>query len=85
MHSPRQSSGPPSRPSPSPSLLVLYKGQNTFGTTVSKTFFRLCVNKAETVNLGINCYQVVESGYERFAQYLVVYGRGGKTVGRWMR
>ena len=69
-------------------VAVLYKGNNLYGTTVSKSFRRSMSSSIVSVSVNIPSYRVVEdSRGKRYAQYLVVYSQGGhaRTVGVWKR
>jgi len=74
-------------------LTVYAKGDNVFGTTVSKSFARPSVNGelvmgVDTVNISVASYRVVESEKRgRHAQFLVIYREGGvrDTIGVWKR
>jgi hypothetical protein len=74
-------------------LTVLVRGDNVFGTTVSKSFARSTSANGlpvsvDTVNISIASYRVVEKrGQGKFAQYLVIYREGSvrDTVGVWKR
>mmetsp|Transcript_32615 Transcript_32615/g.49910 ORF Transcript_32615/g.49910 Transcript_32615/m.49910 type:complete len:368 (-) Transcript_32615:288-1391(-) len=73
-------------------LTVLVRGDNVFGTTVSKSFPRAgpkgVISGVDTVNISIASYRVVESKQRgKYAQYLVVYREGSfqDTVGVWKR
>jgi hypothetical protein len=74
-------------------LTVLARGDNVFGTTVSKSFARSTSANGlpasvVTVNISIASYRVVEKrGQGKFAQYLVIYREGSvrDTVGVWKR
>mmetsp|Transcript_11546 Transcript_11546/g.26787 ORF Transcript_11546/g.26787 Transcript_11546/m.26787 type:complete len:680 (+) Transcript_11546:277-2316(+) len=74
-------------------LIVYAKGDNVFGTTVSKSFARPSINGelvsgVDTVNISIASYRVVESKKRgKHAQFLVIYREGGirDTIGVWKR
>lgn len=73
-------------------LTVLIKGDNVFGTTVSKSFVRSndhgTMAGIDTINIGIASYRVVESKkHGKFAQFLVIYREGNilNTMGIWKR
>lgn len=71
-------------------LTVLVRGDNVFGTTVSKSFARPGGPLAgvDTVNISIASYRVVESKHDgKYAQFLVIYREGSirDTVGIWKR
>mmetsp|Transcript_45256 Transcript_45256/g.109545 ORF Transcript_45256/g.109545 Transcript_45256/m.109545 type:complete len:580 (+) Transcript_45256:383-2122(+) len=74
-------------------ITVLIKGDNVFGTTVSKSFARPSVNGGpvvgvDTVNISIASYRVVESKkHGKYAQFLVIYREGSirDTIGIWKR
>lgn len=74
-------------------LTVLLRGENGFGTTVSKSFARStgdggAIVGVDTVNISIASYRVVESKkYGKYAQFLVIYREGSirDTVGVWKR
>jgi ribosomal protein L23 len=72
-------------------LTVLIKGDNAFGTTVSKSFERIGPNgnrEVDTVNISVASYRVVESKkYGKYAQFLVIYREGSirDTIGVWKR
>lgn len=68
-------------------LTILVKGDNVFGTTVSKSFTNDMGNVV-TVNISIASYRVVESKkHGKYAQFLVIYREGSirDTVGVWKR
>mmetsp|Transcript_34338 Transcript_34338/g.39120 ORF Transcript_34338/g.39120 Transcript_34338/m.39120 type:complete len:521 (+) Transcript_34338:13-1575(+) len=75
------------------SLTVLVRGDNVFGTTVSKSFAKSSKNGGplqgiDTVNISIASYRVVDSKkYGKYAQYLVIYREGSirDTIGVWKR
>ena len=73
-------------------LTVLIKGDNVFGTTVSKSFARHShggpLVGVDTVNISVASFRVVErTGGKKYAQFLVVYREGSirDTVGVWKR
>jgi len=74
-------------------LIVYAKGDNVFGTTVSKSFAKPSINGelvsgVDTVNISIASYRVVESEKRgKHAQFLVIYREGGirDTIGVWKR
>lgn len=74
-------------------LIVLVRGDNVFGTTVSKSFARPSAKGGpivgvDTVNISIASYRVVESKkYGKYAQFLVIYREGSirDTIGVWKR
>jgi hypothetical protein len=75
-------------------LTVLVRGDNVFGTTVSKSFARTNANGdpiaggVDTINISIASYRVVESTkHGKFAQFLVIYRQGSirDTIGIWKR
>lgn len=74
-------------------LTVLVRGDNVFGTTVSKSFPRESdrgepVAGIDTVSISIASYRVVESKkLGKYAQYLVIFCDGNfrNTVGVWKR
>jgi len=74
-------------------LTVLVKGDNVFGTTVSKSFHYSTkeggpIEGVETVNISIASYRVVESkNHGKYAQFLVIYREGSirDTIGVWKR
>ncbi|KAL7553395.1 hypothetical protein ACHAWF_016676 [Thalassiosira exigua] len=74
-------------------LTVLVRGDNVFGTTVSKSFPRHDekgepVDGIDTVSVSIASYRVVESKRRgKYAQYLVIFCDGNfrNTVGVWKR
>jgi len=74
-------------------LTVFTKGDNVFGTTVSKSFARPSVNGdlvtgVDTVNISVASYRVVESEKRgKHAQFLVIYREGSirDTIGVWKR
>lgn len=73
-------------------LTVLVRGDNVFGTTVSKSFARTSeqgvISGVDTVNISIASYRVVTNRkHEKFAQFLVIYREGNllDTVGVWKR
>lgn len=69
----------------------LWKGLNTFGTTVSKSFAQTDTDgviSVTTVNISIPSYRVVESRrHGRYAQFHVVFREGSMrdTIGVWKR
>jgi hypothetical protein len=74
-------------------LTVLVRGDNVFGTTVSKSFARTNENGdpiagVDTINISIASYRVVESSkHGKYAQFLVIYRQGSirNTIGIWKR
>ena len=70
-------------------LTVVVRGDNIFGTTVSKSFLRpFGVSIVDTVSISVASYRVVDSKKGgKYAQFLVVYCEGGfrDTVGVWKR
>lgn len=69
-------------------LIVLIRGDNVFGTTVSKSFARTNGQGVDTVNVSIASYRVVESPHQgKYAQFLVIYREGSiqDTIGVWKR
>jgi len=74
-------------------LTVLVRGDNVFGTTVSKSFAQYGEKNGtllgvDTVNIGIASYRVVESKKRgKYAQFLVIYREGSirDTIGVWKR
>mmetsp|Transcript_15211 Transcript_15211/g.31966 ORF Transcript_15211/g.31966 Transcript_15211/m.31966 type:complete len:585 (+) Transcript_15211:92-1846(+) len=74
-------------------LTVLVRGDNVFGTTVSKSFPRTDdkgqpLDGIDTVSISIASYRVVESKkHGKYAQYLVIFCDGNfrNTVGVWKR
>ena len=77
-------------------LTVLVRGDNVFGTTVSKSFARTTNDSngdfipggVDTINISIASYRVVESPkHGKFAQFLVIYRQGSirDTIGIWKR
>lgn len=70
----------------SDAVTVLVKGDNVFGTTVSKSFNRPGDMGVDTISISISSYRVVQSK-KRHAQFLVVYRDGSlrETVGVWKR
>jgi len=70
-------------------LSVLIKGDNIFGTTVSKSFARADRSgRIDTISISIASYRVVQSKkFGKYAQFLVVYREGSfqNTVGVWKR
>jgi len=75
-------------------MIVLIRGDNVFGTTVSKSFARPGMMEGgpivgvDTVNISIASYRVVESKkHGKYAQFLVIYREGSisDTVGVWKR
>jgi hypothetical protein len=75
-------------------LTVLVRGDNVFGTTVSKSFARTnrngdpIVGGVDTINISIASYRVVESPkHGKYAQFLVIYRQGSirDTIGIWKR
>mmetsp|Transcript_29282 Transcript_29282/g.44683 ORF Transcript_29282/g.44683 Transcript_29282/m.44683 type:complete len:362 (-) Transcript_29282:1392-2477(-) len=75
------------------SLTVMVRGDNVFGTTVSKSFANSSdtggpVQGIDAVNISIASYRVVDSmKHGKFAQYLVIYREGSiqDTIGVWKR
>ena len=66
---------------------VVVKGDNVFGTTVSKSFPN-SKGGVDTISVSIASYRVVESRKEgKHAQFLVVYRDGSfrETIGVWKR
>lgn len=71
-------------------LTVLVRGDNVFGTTVSKSFVRTgeVGSRIDTVSISIASYRVVESKKRgKYAQFLVIYCEGSfrDTIGVWKR
>jgi hypothetical protein len=75
-------------------LIVVVRGDNVFGTTVSKSFARTNEDGdtvpgfVDTVNISVASYRVVESKkHGKYAQFLVIYREGSirDTVGVWKR
>jgi len=74
-------------------LTVVVRGDNVFGTTVSKSFGRAdregrAYDEIDTVSISIASYRVVESKkHGKYAQYLVIFCDGNfrNTVGVWKR
>lgn len=74
-------------------LTVLVRGDNVFGTTVSKSFARVSeqgepIAGVDTINISVASYRVVESKkHGKYAQFLVIYREGSirDTVGIWKR
>jgi len=74
-------------------LTVVVRGDNVFGTTVSKSFPRVNdsgerVDGIDTVSVSIASYRVVESKkHGKYAQYLVIFCDGNfrNTIGVWKR
>lgn len=74
-------------------LTVVVRGDNVFGTTVSKSFPRgdergEPVDGIDTVSISIASYRVVESKkHGKYAQYLIIFCDGNfrNTVGVWKR
>jgi hypothetical protein len=74
-------------------LTVLVRGDNVFGTTVSKSFARTNemgdpIAGVDTINISIASYRVVESSkHGKYAQFLVIYRQGSirDTIGVWKR
>jgi len=74
-------------------LIVYEKGDNVFGTTVSKSFPKPSINGelvsgVDTINISIASYRVVESEKRgKHAQFHVIYREGGirDTTGVWKR
>lgn len=74
-------------------LTVVVRGDNVFGTTVSKSFPRKdayggTIDGVDTVSVSIASYRVVESKkHGKYAQYLVIFCDGNfrNTIGVWKR
>lgn len=71
-------------------LTVLVKGDNVFGTTVSKSFLPNgnIPGPVESVSISVGSYRVVESKkHGKYAQFLVIFctGEFRNTVGVWKR
>mmetsp|Transcript_22425 Transcript_22425/g.52920 ORF Transcript_22425/g.52920 Transcript_22425/m.52920 type:complete len:782 (+) Transcript_22425:356-2701(+) len=74
-------------------MTVLIKGDNVFGTTVSKSFARPGASNGliagvDTVNISVASYRVVDSTkHGKYAQFLVIYREGSirDTIGVWKR
>jgi len=74
-------------------LVVLVRGDNVFGTTVSKSFGRVdregrAHDGMDTVSISIASYRVIQSKkHGKYAQYLVIFCDGNfrNTVGVWKR
>lgn len=68
-------------------MTVLVRGDNVFGTTVSKSFTRDIVG-IDTVSISIASYRVVEcKKHGKYAQFLVIFCEGTfrDTIGVWKR
>jgi len=71
-------------------LTVLVKGDNVFGTTVSKSFLTngSMPGPVESVSVSVGSYRVVESKkHGKYAQFLVIFCAGTfrDTIGVWKR
>jgi hypothetical protein len=72
-------------------LTVVVRGDNVFGTTVSKSFSKTDEKKGKkvvTVSISVASYRVVQSKkHGKYAQFLVIYCEGTfrDTVGVWKR
>jgi hypothetical protein len=74
-------------------LTIMVRGDNAFGTTVSKSFARPNerggpIQGVDTVNISIASYRVVETKNNgKYAQFLVIYREGSirDTIGVWKR
>lgn len=75
-------------------MTVLVRGDNVFGTTVSKSFIKKNIRRANgrpetvSVSISIGSYRVVESKkHGKYAQFLVIYCEGNfkETIGVWKR
>lgn len=75
-------------------LTVLVRGDNVFGTTVSKSFIKKNGKRPRgrpetvSVSISVGSYRVVESKkHGKYAQFLVIYCEGNfrETVGVWKR
>jgi len=71
-------------------LTVLVKGDNVFGTTVSKSFLTNgnMPGPVESVSISVGSYRVVESKkHGKYAQFLVIFCAGTfrDTIGVWKR
>jgi hypothetical protein len=74
-------------------LTIMVRGDNAFGTTVSKSFARPNerggpIQGVDTVNISIASYRVVETKDNgKYAQFLVIYREGSirDTIGVWKR
>eukprot|EP01082_Thalassiosira_pseudonana_P006047 g5400.t1.1.5e174189 g5400 g5400.t1 contig2:463915-466254(-) len=74
-------------------LTVVVRGDNVFGTTVSKSFPRVDdkgqpIDGIDTVSISIASYRVVESKkHGKYAQFLVIFCDGNfrNTIGVWKR
>jgi len=71
-------------------LTVLVKGDNVFGTTVSKSFLTNgnMPGPVESVSISVGSYRVVESKrHGKYAQFLVIFcvGTYRDTIGVWKR
>eukprot|EP00557_Chaetoceros_sp_GSL56_P001584 CAMPEP_0176500312 /NCGR_PEP_ID=MMETSP0200_2-20121128/13460_1 /TAXON_ID=947934 /ORGANISM="Chaetoceros sp., Strain GSL56" /LENGTH=519 /DNA_ID=CAMNT_0017898923 /DNA_START=211 /DNA_END=1770 /DNA_ORIENTATION=- len=69
-------------------LTVVVRGDNVFGTTVSKSFPKKNSQKVVTVSISVASYRVVESKkHGKYAQFLVIFCEGSftDTVGVWKR
>eukprot|EP00588_Corethron_pennatum_P014413 CAMPEP_0194277716 /NCGR_PEP_ID=MMETSP0169-20130528/9961_1 /TAXON_ID=218684 /ORGANISM="Corethron pennatum, Strain L29A3" /LENGTH=670 /DNA_ID=CAMNT_0039021747 /DNA_START=132 /DNA_END=2144 /DNA_ORIENTATION=+ len=72
-------------------IRVILKGENIYGTTVSKSFLRggrsVGIGAVETISISIASFRVVESNGRKFAQFLVVFCPGDfrDTIGVWKR
>merc|ERR1712232_1531582 len=69
-------------------LTVVVKGDNVFGTTVSKSFTKPNSQEIVTVSISVASYRVVESRkHGKYAQFLVIFCEGTfrDTIGVWKR
>lgn len=73
-------------------ITVLVRGDNVFGTTVSKSFTKkkdkAVISGNDSVSVSVASYRVVQSKkHGKYAQYLIIYCEGSfrDTVGVWKR
>ncbi|CAM9403377.1 unnamed protein product [Chrysoparadoxa australica] len=64
---------------------VLYRASSPFGSAVSKSF--KCENCGETSSIMVHVpkFQIVQTGSDVHAEYLIVVGLGSVTLGVWRR
>eukprot|EP00611_Tribonema_gayanum_P009206 TRINITY_DN1896_c0_g1_i2.p1 TRINITY_DN1896_c0_g1~~TRINITY_DN1896_c0_g1_i2.p1 ORF type:complete len:383 (+),score=109.63 TRINITY_DN1896_c0_g1_i2:276-1424(+) len=74
-----------SRKGARPPTRVLYRATSPFGSAVSKSF--KCENCGEISSIMVHIpkFQIVQSGSDVHAEYLIVVGLGAVTLGVWRR
>ncbi|CAM9806479.1 unnamed protein product, partial [Ascophyllum nodosum] len=64
---------------------VLYRAASPFGSAVSKTFMCDECNRTSSIMVHIPKFQIVKTGSDVHAEYLIVVGLGAVTLGVWRR